>query len=61
MGKKAYTILCFMGGRARPQDQAPRDANQLRMTEAEALTRMEPKRLLKKRARKVGDDEDYEE
>ena len=24
-------------------------------------TRMEPKRLLKKRARKVGDDEDYEE
>jgi hypothetical protein len=28
-----------------PQDQAPRNANKMRMTEAAALTKLEPKRL----------------
>ena len=39
-----------------PHDQAPRDANKLRIKEAEALTRMAPQRLQKRGDKRNRDD-----
>jgi hypothetical protein len=65
VGQQKPTRFYVLWVAGQPQDEAPHDANKLRMTEAEALTRMEPKRLLKKVVKKVDDDddddEDYEE
>ena len=43
-----------------PQDQAAHDANKLRMTEAQALTVLEPKRIQKGVKRKRTDNQNVE-
>ena len=61
VGQKKPTRFYVLWVEGQPQDEAPRVANQLRMTEAQALTRMEPKRFLKKGVKKADEDENEDE
>jgi hypothetical protein len=48
VGQKKPTIFRVLWVAGEPQDEAPWAMNKLRLTESEALTRLDPERLRKK-------------